>query len=77
MEKKPGMTPSLVIVHLMKSWTDYSTLTELSNPFFDTPLVFSLSKGEKSDAIAAGMFPGRSIWHYYPNEPFLLRPAPR
>lgn len=74
---KPGITPALVIVHITKSWTDYSTLTELSNPYFDTPYVFSLSKGEKSDAIAAGMFPGRYVWHYYPDEPYVLRAAPR
>jgi hypothetical protein len=70
---KPGITPALVIVHITKAWTDYSSLTELSNPYFDTPFVFSLSKGEKQDAVAAGMLPGRYVWHYYPDEPFILR----
>jgi hypothetical protein len=74
---KPEITPALVIVHISEGWTDYSTLTDLSTPYFDTPFVFSLSKGEKSDAIAAGMFPQRLVWHYYPDEPFILRAAPR
>ncbi len=70
---KPGITPALVIVHITQSWTDYSSLTELSNPYFDTPFVFSLSKGKEKDAVAASMFPGRYVWHYYPDEPFVLR----
>lgn len=70
---RPGITPALVIVHITQSWTDYSSLTELSNPYFDTPFVFSLSKGAAMDAMAASMFPKRLIWHYYPDEPFILR----
>lgn len=70
---KPGITPALVIVHITQSWTDYSSLTELSNPYFDTPLVFSLYKGKEMDAKAASMFPGRYVWYYYPDEPFVLR----
>lgn len=70
---KPGIAPALIIVHITQSWTDYSSLTELSNPYFDTPLVFSLSKGKEMDAVAASMFPGRYVWHYYPDEPFMLR----
>jgi 4-amino-4-deoxy-L-arabinose transferase-like glycosyltransferase len=70
---KPGITPALVIVHITQSWTDYSSLTELSNPYFDTPLVFSLYKGKEMDAVAASMFPGRFIWHYYPDEINILR----
>jgi hypothetical protein len=74
---KPGITPALVIVHIAQSWTDYSTLTELSNPYFDTPFVFSLDKGDKSNAMTAGMFPDRNIFHYYADEPFFLHPTPR
>ena len=70
---KPGIAPALIVVHITQSWTDYSSLTELSNPYFDTPLVFSLSKGKEMDAVSASMFPGRYIWHYYPDEPFILR----
>ncbi len=74
---KPGIAPALIIVHITQSWTDYSSLTELSNPYFDTPLVFSLSKGKEMDAVAASMFPGRYIWHYYPDELFTLRKSER
>jgi hypothetical protein len=74
---KPGITPALVIVYLAEGWTDYSTLTELSNPYFDTPFVFILNKGEEANARAINMLPGRIIWHYYPDEPFLLRSMPR
>jgi hypothetical protein len=69
----PGITPALVIVHISQTWTDYSSLTELSNPYFDTPFVFSLSQGEKKNALAASMLPNRHIWHYYADEPFDLR----
>lgn len=74
---KPGIAPALIIVHITQSWTDYSALTELSNPYFDSPLVFSLSKGKEMDAVAASMFPGRYIWHYYADEPFTLRSKER
>jgi len=70
------LTPALVVVHA-KNWRDYGVLLELSDPFLETPFIFIYSRGAKVDAAAAAHFPARSVWHYYPDDPFRFYTAPR
>lgn len=62
-------TPALVIVHPKKDWMEYGSLLDLSNPYWNTPFVFSRSRGSRLDLSVIKMFPDRSIYHYYPDEP--------
>ncbi|MCI0519642.1 MAG: glycosyltransferase family 39 protein [Chloroflexi bacterium] len=70
------LTPALVIVHPQR-WMEYGVLLELQDPFFDSPFVFAISRGAKADAELSGDFPGRSVYHYYPDDPWVLLITPR
>lgn len=63
------LTPALVVVHANK-WTEYGALLELSNPFLDTPFIFTISRGATPDAALADAFPERKLYHYYPDDPW-------
>ncbi len=67
-----NFTPALIIVHKINSWKEYGALLELSDPYYSTPLVFSLSLGDENDQKAILYFPQRSIWHYYSDDPYKL-----
>lgn len=70
------LTPALVIVH-PERWMEYGVLLELQTPFFDTPLIFAMSRGPKADAELSADFPDRLIYHYYPDDPWTLFKKPR
>ncbi len=71
------LTPALVFVHRQKNWREYATLLELSSPYLDTPFVFVFSRSDKDNQQVIRAFPGRKIWHYYPDEPYRFYSAPR
>ena len=70
------LTPALVIVHMQHDWVEYGTLLELSNPYNDTPFVFTFSRGEEMDKQVAAQFPERNHFHYYADEPYKFFTAP-
>lgn len=72
-----ALTPALVIVHPHSHWIEYGTLLELSNPFLDSPFVFTYSRGPELDAGVIARFPDRTVWHYYPDEPYTFYSAAR
>ncbi len=63
-----ALTPALVIVHT-DHWREYAVLLDLSDPFLETPFIFVFSRGAEADANAAGHYPERGVWHYYPDDP--------
>jgi hypothetical protein len=65
------VTPALVIVHPAK-WTEYGALLDLETPFLDTPFIFVINVGEKTNAALADEFPNRTLIHYYPKEPYVF-----
>lgn len=71
------LTPALIFVHRQKNWREYATLLELSSPQLDTPFVFVFSRDDADNQIVMDAFPGRSVWHYYPDEPYRFYTAPR
>lgn len=71
------LTPALVIVHPQEDWIEYGTLLELSNPYHNTPFVFIYNRGEENNQLVIQKFAGRSIFHYYPDEPYRFYTAPR
>ena len=70
------LAPALVIVH-SKKWMSYGALLELEDPELDTPFIFAYSRGPRGDSQLADDFPLRSIYHYYPEDPYHLYTAPR
>lgn len=71
------LTPALVFVHRQKNWREYATLLELSSPYLDTPFVFVFSRSDEDNQQVIEAFPGRKIWHYYPDEPYRFYTAAR
>jgi hypothetical protein len=71
------LTPALVFVHRQKNWREYATLLELSSPYLDTPFVFVFSRSDEDNQQVMRAFPGRKVWHYYPDEPYRFYTAPR
>jgi hypothetical protein len=76
-EKAQALTPSLVIVHMQKDWTEYGTLLELSSPYNDTPFIFTFSRGDELDQKVIQIFPERAVYHYYADQPNIFYTAPR
>lgn len=72
-----AQTPALVIIHVKGSWTEYAAYLNLSNPFLNSPFIFTISKGTEQDNRLKSSFPDRAIWHYYPDNPFELLSTPR
>jgi hypothetical protein len=70
------LTPALVIVHA-SIWTEYGVFLELANPYLDSPFIFVLSRTTQENTELAQHFPERRIYHYYPDEPYVLYPQPR
>ncbi len=71
-----SVAPALVIVHPDK-WIEYGALLELQDPFLDTPYIFVISRGVRPDNALKEEFPERTIFHYYPDEPYSLYKTPR
>jgi len=62
------LTPALIVVH-PPNWMEYGVLLELQDPFLDTPFLFVFDRGPAADARLARVFPERTIYHYYPEDP--------
>ncbi len=71
------LTPALIFVHRQQNWREYAVLLELSSPLLDTPFVFVFSRSEADNQQVIDAFSKRSIWHYYPDEPYRFYSAPR
>jgi hypothetical protein len=70
------LTPALVIVHADR-WMEYGALLDLASPFYDTPFIFTWSRGPGADNALAPDFPERGVYHYYPDEPYKFYTAER
>ncbi len=66
-------TPALVIVHTPR-WMEYGALLDLENPQLTSPFIFAWSISASTDALLGNDFPGRPVYHYYPEQPFRLLP---
>ena len=70
-----ALAPALIIVHSAR-WMEYGALLDLQDPELTTPFIFAWSNSPSVDASLAGDFPDRSVYHYYPEQPFKLYLAP-
>jgi hypothetical protein len=70
-----SLTPALVIVH-SERWMEYGALLDLENAELSSPFIFAWSVSNFSDALLAADFPDRSVYHYYPGQPFQLYKEP-
>jgi 4-amino-4-deoxy-L-arabinose transferase-like glycosyltransferase len=74
--KPADIQPALIIVH-SDTWHFYGALLELEDPFLSTPYVFAWSGQPATDAELPNDFPGRTVFHYYQDEPGVLYRQPR
>ncbi len=70
-----SFTPALVIVHTPR-WMEYGALLDLEDPQLTTPFIFAWSTDPVTDAMLGNDFPGRTVYHYYPEQPFQLYKEP-
>jgi hypothetical protein len=70
-----SLTPALVIVHT-SHWMEYGALLDLEDPELTTPFIFAWSISPTIDATLANDFPSRTVYHYYPGQPFQLYKEP-
>jgi hypothetical protein len=70
-----ALAPALFIVHSEK-WMSYGALLELENPELNSPFIFAWDMTPEVDAAVAASFPDRSVFHYYPDQPFTFFTAP-
>ncbi len=77
LESSKELTPALVIVHKINHWIEYGALLEISSPYLDSEWIMTYSRGVDLDNNLAKNFPDRSLWHYYPDEPYLFYTAER
>lgn len=75
-ESARELTPALVIVHPLEDWIEYGRLLDLSNPYHDTPFVFTINRGPEKNAEVIAMFPERRVFHYYKHTPFVFYISP-
>ncbi len=66
-----SLTPALVIVHSAR-WMEYGALLDLEDPELTTPFIFAWSISTSTDSMLANDFPNRTVYHYYPEQPFQL-----
>jgi 4-amino-4-deoxy-L-arabinose transferase-like glycosyltransferase len=70
-----ALAPALVIVHTAH-WMEYGALLDLENPELTTPIIFAWSISPLEDLMLGTYFPGRTVYHYYPGQPFQLYTEP-
>jgi 4-amino-4-deoxy-L-arabinose transferase-like glycosyltransferase len=58
--------PALVVVHVEHDWSEYGGLLDMSNPFLDSPFIFTWNVNDLTDRSLAELFPNRKILFYYP-----------
>jgi hypothetical protein len=68
-------TPALIIVH-SEDWMSYGALLALEDPYLGTPLIFAWNMNDAVDARVAAHYPNRSVYHYYPDQPYTFFTAP-
>jgi hypothetical protein len=69
-------TPALIIVHTDK-WMEYGSFLDLEDPFLSTPFIYAWNLTPEIDAGLSLEYPDRSVFHYYPDTPFVFYTAPR
>lgn len=72
--QEQGLTPALVFVK-PEHWTDYGTLLELTDPYFQSPYVLVYGVNFANDI--RPLFPDRKVFYYYPDEPYTFYETPR
>jgi hypothetical protein len=70
-----SLTPALVIVHSQR-WMEYGALLDLEDPELTTPFIFAWSISPVIDSTLAKDFSDRTVYHYYPQQPFKLYSEP-
>ena len=73
-----GLTPALVVVHTA-TWWDYGVYLNIQDPQLESPFIFAWASPTGNPAAALRRhYPGRTIYHYYPEHPgkFYLQPLP-
>jgi len=76
-EEAQRLTPALIVVHTRESWTEYGGLLELQNAQLTTPLIFAIYRNDSALEDYYDGFPDRTIYNYYPDEPFTIYQNPR
>jgi hypothetical protein len=76
-EEAQALTPTIVVVHIQDTWTDYGALLELQDPWLTSPFIFAFGQGGVPDAAIKADFPNRRLIHYYPDEPYTFYEHPR
>jgi len=72
-----SFTPALVLVH-SENWRYYAVLLDLADPFLETPFIFAWNPEDEDPGLnLSEAFPGRSLYHYYPDEPGQFYKFPR
>jgi hypothetical protein len=54
----------------------YGALLDLEDPELTTPFIFAWNISPSADGMVANEFPDRSVYHYYPEQPFKLYQTP-
>lgn len=70
-----SLTPALIIVHTDR-WSEYGALLDLEDPELTTPFIFAWSINPSIDTTLKNDFPHRTVYHYYPAQPFQLYKQP-
>lgn len=68
-EEAQELAPALIVVHY-ENWTEYGTFLELQDPLLTSPFIFVMYRKDVSDSSFKSHFPDRSVFHYYPQEPY-------
>jgi hypothetical protein len=66
-----SLAPALVIVHTPR-WMEYGALLDLEDPQLTTPFIFAWSSTPGIDLPNTNDFPDRTLYDYYPAQPFKL-----
>ncbi len=75
-EQAAEFAPAVIIVHA-DHWTGYGSLLELEDAFLTSPFVFVWGDQPGMRAELEAAFPGRNIFHYYPDEPGIFYTGPK
>jgi hypothetical protein len=66
-----SLVPALVVVHT-PDWNEYGALIDLEDPELSTPFIFAWSSIPGIQAINRNDYPSRTVYDYYPAQPFQL-----
>ena len=71
-----ALAPALIIIHIPR-WMEYGALLDLEDPELTSPFIFAWSINPSTDAALANDVPDRTVYHYYPGQPFQLYKEPQ